>query len=146
MVCFHSFPCVRVAMSTTLQVRGGACCTNIDLVGIVHALWLRNQSIATRWWLSILIRTELDPISPGRAKTWPIGDVQGLPANYTSGATSVDQDFCCRPPYCGSFRRGCTSTCTTAVSTSQSMRHAGSGVHSGWSRSGSINHGISQPS
>ena len=65
-------------MSTTLQVRGGACCTNIDLVGIVHALWLRNQSIATRWWLSILIRTELDPISPGRAKTWPIGDVQGL--------------------------------------------------------------------
>ena len=44
-------------MSTTLQVLGGACCTNIDLVGIVHALWLRNQSIATRWWLSILIRT-----------------------------------------------------------------------------------------
>jgi len=75
MVRFHSLPCVRVAVSTTLQVRGGACCTNIDLIGIVHAFWLRNQSIATRWWLSILIRT----------------------------------------PYYGSFRRGCTSTCTTAV-------------------------------
>ncbi len=33
-----------------------------------------------------LIRsTELDPISPGRAKTWPIGDVQGLRGDRCPG-------------------------------------------------------------